>query len=77
VTATKIKSVELTIEFTSFKLEPLGFLLEGAEFDPQLKDWCVFGIMPIPDKVSAGGYTMYLLGDVFLRNFYSVYDFKD
>ena len=67
--------MELTIEFTSFKLEPLGFLLEGAEFDTQLKDWCVFGIMPIPDNVSAGGYTMYLLGDVFLRNFYSVYDF--
>jgi hypothetical protein len=37
---------------------------------------CVIGIMPLPDKVSGSGYTMYLLGDSFLRGFYSVYDFE-
>ena len=77
VTATKVKSIEFTIDHVSFKVDPLGYLLNGEDFDAQLAGWCVFGIMPIPDKVSAGGYTMFLLGDVFLRNFYSVYDFED
>lgn len=30
--------------------------------------------MPNPDGIS-GGYEMFLLGDTFLRNFYSVYDY--
>ena len=33
------------------------------------------GLMPLPGMV--GGIEMFLLGDVFLRNFYSVYDFEE
>jgi hypothetical protein len=54
---------------------PQGYLLNGADLDPQFKDACIFGVMPLPGMV--GNIQMFLLGDVFLRNFYSVYDFAN
>ena len=56
-----------------FDLMPEAYTFNGADLTPEYKDTCIFGLMPLPGMV--GGIDMFLLGDVFLRNFYSVYDF--
>jgi hypothetical protein len=54
---------------------PKSYLLNGQDLDPQFTNTCIFGVMPLPGMV--GEIQMFLLGDVFLRNFYSVYDFEN
>mmetsp|Transcript_32628 Transcript_32628/g.23569 ORF Transcript_32628/g.23569 Transcript_32628/m.23569 type:complete len:114 (-) Transcript_32628:254-595(-) len=44
-----------------------GYTLNGKAYNTG----CIFAVSPIPDSAN-----MYILGDAFLRNFYSVYDFK-
>ena len=52
---------------------PKGYLINGHDLDPEFYNTCIFGIIPLPGRVSP--FKMYLLGDVFLRNYYSVYDY--
>jgi len=56
-----------------FDLMPEAYLMNGVDLNPQYMDTCIFGVMPLPKVVN--GIDMFLLGDVFLRNFFSVYDF--
>ena len=72
-----ISNINFVVGFKSFDIEPHGYLINGTDIDPSLKGMCVIGIMPNPDKIGDTGYTMFLLGDTFLRGFYSVYDFED
>lgn len=58
-----------------FDLMPDAYLMNGVDLNPQYKDTCIFGVMPLPKVVN--GIDMFLLGDVFLRNFFSVYDFDN
>jgi len=66
-------NISIVIENQIFDIMPKGYLLNGEDLDQDFKDTCIFGIMRLPSQV--GQMKMYLLGDVFLRNFYSVYDF--
>lgn len=56
-----------------FDIMPRGYLINASDLSPEFKNQCVFGIIKTPDVV--GGTKMFLLGDVFLRNFYSVFDY--
>lgn len=69
----KLGNITVQLGNEDFTLMPKGYLLNGADLDVQFKDACIFGVMPLPGMV--GNIQMFLLGDVFLRNFYSVYDF--
>jgi hypothetical protein len=51
-----------------YNIPPNDYLLEGSDFD--IPGFCIIG-------VSYGDYGMYILGDVFLKGFYSVYDFDN
>lgn len=44
--------------------------------DPGLEGFCVVALMPNPSVLSKEN-NMFLLGDTFLRNFYSVYDYEN
>lgn len=68
-------NLTLVIDDNAFNIMPRGYLLNGIDLDPQLADMCIFGVMPLPSMV--GSMQMFLLGDVFLRNFYSVYDLTE
>lgn len=69
-----LSNISLVIENEVFEIMPKGYLLNGQDLDPDFYDTCIFGVMPLPSLV--GTMKMYLLGDVFLRNFYSVYEFE-
>jgi len=69
-----LSNISLVIENELFEIMPKGYLLNGQDLDPDFIDTCIFGVMPLPSLV--GSMKMYLLGDVFLRSFYSVFDFE-
>ena len=72
-----LSPLSFTIGHQTFSTDAFGYLIDGIDIEPQLKNMCVIGVMPLPETVSNTGYTMYLLGDSFLRGFYSVYDYND
>ena len=63
----------IQIEDIDFDLSPKGYLLNGEDLDNEFVDTCIFGVMPLPLLV--GQMKMFLLGDTFLRSYYSVFDF--
>jgi len=64
--AKKVKSVTFRIEDTMFELKPMGFLHQGDGI-------CQFAIAQNPlDRHNNGNF---LFGGLFLKHFYSVYDF--
>ena len=69
-----LSNISLIIDNHIFEIMPKGYLLNGQDLDPDFVDTCIFGVMPLPSLV--GQMKMFLLGDVFLRSFYSVYDFE-
>ena len=56
-----------------FELKPEAYLINGDDLDPEFEGTCIIGVMPLPDVLE--NESLFLFGDVFLRHFYSVYDF--
>ena len=54
---------------------PRGYLINASDLDPTFHDKCIFGVIQTPDVV--GDAKIFLLGDVFLRNYYSVFDYNN
>lgn len=55
---------------------PEGYLIPSEDIAPEQPGMCIIGFQPSPD-VSSGAYQIFLLGDTFLRNFYSVFDYDN
>ena len=51
-------------------------MLDGKDLNDTFNESCVFGVTPLPDNM-ADDTRMYIMGDVFLRHFYSIYDFDN
>ena len=71
--AQQLSNLSFTIEDQVLSLSPQAYLIDGIDLDPDFENTCIFGVLPMPQVVTEQ--QMYLLGDVFLRSFYSVYDF--
>ena len=56
----------------SFKMSPETYLIDGEHVDDDLKGYCLLGFQPLPEILA--DINMILLGDVFIRSFYSVFD---
>ena len=54
---------------------PKGYMINSSDLDPTFTDKCIFGIIKTPDVI--GSSKMFLLGDVFLRNYYSVFNYDN
>lgn len=74
--AAKLDPLQVVIEDRVFELDPMGFLMSGSLVDAKLARTCIIAVMPNPEVMDGSPYTMFLLGDAFLRNFYSVYDYE-
>lgn len=70
-----LSNLTIIIEDIEFTLMPKGYLLNGQDLDREFADSCIFGIMPLP--IPVGQMKMFLLGDTFLRSYYSVFDFDN
>jgi hypothetical protein len=55
-----------------YSIPPSEYLINGAELD--VPGICVFGVQ---GGLEASQFNLYILGDIFLRSFYSVYDFEN
>ena len=66
------KPIQFLMGSKSFKMNPETYLMDGGELDDDLKGNCIIGIQPLPDVLASE--PMILLGDVFIRHFYSVFD---
>ncbi len=54
-----------------FSLPPSAYLIEG--FELSVPGYCVFGVQGTAEST----FNMYILGDIFLNSFYSVYDYDN
>ena len=54
----------------------MGYLIDGQDFNVTYVGICIFGISSLPSMAGLPS-NMILLGDVFLRNYYSVYDWEN
>ena len=70
-----LSNLTIVIEDIDFNLKPRGYLLNGEDLDAEFTDTCIFGVMPLP--LIVGQMKMFLLGDTFLRSYYSVFDFDN
>ncbi len=52
-----------------YTIPPLEYLIDGEALE--ILGYCIFGVS------GAFSYNTYVLGDVFLRSFYSVFDFEN
>ena len=57
------------------EMKPKSYLLDAADLDERYAGSCIFGVIQTPDVV--GDTQLFILGDVFLRHFYSVYDYEN
>ena len=71
-----MKSISFVIGDKVFEIRPKGYLLQGEDYDDAYEGICLFGISALPDKLYSRN-NMFLFGDVFLRNFYSVFDWDN
>lgn len=56
-------------------MDPETYLIDGEMIDPTIKGTCIVGFQKLPDVLN--GQSAILLGDVFIRNFYSVFDIEN
>lgn len=56
----------------TYEMSPLAYLVRGEAVDEKITDTCIIGIQRLPEVLQS--VPMILLGDVFIRNFYSVFD---
>ena len=66
--AHKLQSVSFNIDGTMFELKPLAYLHQGPEI-------CQFAIAENPLDMKNNG--NFLFGSLFLKHFYSIYDFDN
>jgi len=73
----KLSNLTMQIGDLYFDMMPNGFLINATDLgaEPAFENKCIFGVIPLPDVVADA--RMFLLGDVFLRNFYSVFDYDE
>jgi len=71
-----VKSLSFVIGNKVFEIKPSGYLLVGLDFDESYDGICLFGVSALPDSLTSSS-NMFLFGDVFLRNFYSVFDWDN
>jgi len=62
-----LPSIEIKIDDTTYQVPPSAYVLAGLNDQK-----CLIGVGAVDDSLQA-----YLLGNVFLRSFYSVYDFSN
>ena len=75
--AKKVKPISFILGDKSFTILPEGYLLIGEDYDPKFKGICLFGVSSLPDTMGPGFSEMFIFGDVFLRNYYSVFDWEN
>jgi len=73
----KLSNLTIKIDNFYFDIMPHGYLINATDLgvEPEFENKCIFGIIPLPEIV--GDSLMFLLGDAFLRNFYSVFDYDE
>lgn len=69
-----LSNITFRIGETLYEISPETYLVPGEDLNQKYEGVCIFGIMPLPKNI---GLNMFLLGDVFIRNFYSVFDFEN
>jgi len=47
----KLGNISVTLQDQTFHMMPKAYLLNGADLDPQFKEACIFGVMPLPGMV--------------------------
>ena len=70
-----MKNITIAIGAKNFVMKPEGYLLDAKNIAPEMGEACIFAFMPSP-AIAGSTYQVFLLGDTFLRNFYSVYDIQ-
>lgn len=55
-----------------YNIQPSEYLINGVDLD--IPGICVFGVQ---GGLEASEYNFYIFGDVFLRSYYSIYDFEN
>jgi hypothetical protein len=73
----KLSNLTIKIDDLYFDIMPHAFLINATDLgvEPEFENKCIFGVIPLPEIV--GDSLMFLLGDVFLRNYYSVFDYDN
>ena len=72
----QFKPIKFQIGQKVFSVGPPGYLVPSEDIAPDQPGMCIVAFQPSPD-VSSGAYQIFLLGDTFLRNFYSVFDYDN
>lgn len=70
-----LSNITIVIGGKKFEMSPRTYLLNGEDLNPNYQNTCFIGIMPLPDVLSGYPFQLYILGDVFIRSFYSVFDY--
>ena len=74
--APNLGNITFTLGGMTYEILPIGYLINGLDFNETYKGICIFGVGVLP-ALSGLPENMVLLGDVFLRNYYSVYDWDN
>ena len=69
--------IEFRLENKLFRMSPKTYLLDGGVLDIEPKNQCVIGIQSIQKNPTGTEVSdVYILGDVFIRSFYTSLDFE-
>jgi len=70
--APKLASIQVELDHVTYSMPAEAYLLPQYDETTGLEDMCLFSIWPIDDDQN-----LYLIGDTFLRQFYSSYDYQN